>query len=106
MITQVSPKKVFESDSNPKKSSQRDQNVQNGLKFGRIKNKKIEFHFKNKVEKFKPDPDPKNSPKAPKIAQKGPAKEAPNVAELKQKDRAVFPKAKLRVYIGRSQKSF
>ena len=44
-----------------------------------------------------------------KLAPKGPkkiAKEAPNVAELKQKDRALLPKAKLSVYIGRSQKSF
>ena len=28
------------------------------------------------------------------------------MAELKQKDRAVLPKAKFSVYIGRSQKSF
>ena len=43
-----------------------------------------------------------------KIAPKGPkkiAKDAPNVAELKLKDRAVLPKAELSVYIGRSQKS-
>ena len=52
--------------------------------------------------------DPKNSPNAPKNSPKGPkkiAKDAPNVAELKLKDRAVLPKAELSVYIGRSQKS-
>ena len=79
-------------------------------KFGQIKNEKIEFHFQNKKiivynikfqKCFKPDPDPKNSPKAQKIVLKGPknCKRAPNVTELKQKDRAVLPKAKLRVYI-------
>ena len=45
--------------------------------------------------------DPKNSPKGPKKI----AKEAPNVAELKLKDRAVLPKAELSVHIGKSQKS-
>ena len=52
---------------------------------------------------------PKIAPKGPKNSPKGPqksAKEAPNVAELKQKDRTVLTKAKLSIYIGRSQKSF
>ena len=45
---------------------------------------------------------PKNSPKGPKKVQKRP-KMWPN---LKQKVRAVLPKPKLIVYIGRFQKSF
>ena len=48
------------------------------------------------------------TPKGLKVAfgaQKG-NKKATNRVELKQKDRAVPPKPKLVVYIGRSQKSF
>ena len=57
---------------------------------------------------FNPDPNPKNNDKAPKLPQspQKSAKEVPNVAELKQKDRAVLPKANLSVYIGSSKKSF
>ena len=41
----------------------------------------------------------------PKIAPNGlkSAKKVPNLAELKQKDRAVLPKPKFIVYINRSQ---
>ena len=46
-------------------------------------------------------PNPKKTPKGPKRAKK-----APNMAELKQKDRAVFPKTKMIVYIVRSKNVF
>ena len=53
-------------------------------------------------------PTTKVAPKDQKIAQKGPksAKVAQNVAKFKSKVKAVLPKPKLIVYIGRSQKSF
>ena len=58
---------------------------------------------------FDPDPTPKIAPKGQKIPQKATqksAKEVPNVAELKQKDRAVLQKPKLIVYIGGSPRKF
>ena len=55
-----------------------------------------------------PTQTPKIAPKGPKIAPKDQkiAKEAPNVAELKTKKRAVLLKPQLIVYIDMSQKSF
>ena len=52
---------------------------------------------------------PKNSPKGPKNSPKGPkkVKKRPKMwPNLKQKVKAVLPKPKLIVYIGRSQKTF
>ena len=52
---------------------------------------------------------PKNSPKGPKNSPKGPKKvqKRPKMwPNLKQKVRAVLPKPKLIVYIGRSPKKF
>ena len=51
---------------------------------------------------------PKIAPKDQKIARKGPkkCKRGPKCGQIKQKDRAVLPKPKLIVYIGRSQKCF
>ena len=53
-------------------------------------------------------PTPKIAPKDQKIAPKGPksAKVAQNVVKFKSKVKAVLPKSKLIVYIGKSQKSF
>ena len=58
---------------------------------------------------MEPDPDskkaPKNQKKAPKVPKK--VQKRPKMwPNLKQKVRAVLPKPKLIVYIGRSQKSF
>ena len=53
---------------------------------------------------FERDPDSKNSPKGPKMAQKS-AKEAQNFAKLKTKNMDVLQKPKI-VYIGKSQKDF
>ena len=58
---------------------------------------------------FEPDPDSKKNPKGPKNSPKGPKKvqKRPKMwPNLKQKVRAVLPKPKLIVYIGRSQKRF
>ena len=54
-------------------------------------------------------PTPKIAPKGQKIALQGPKKVQKRLKmwpNLKQKVRAVLPRAKLIVYIGRSQNSF
>ena len=50
LSTQVDLKKVFESDSNPKNSPERDQKVQNGPKFGQIEHKKQDCTFKTNID--------------------------------------------------------
>ena len=53
-------------------------------------------------------PTPKIAPEDQKIALKGPksANEAQNMANSKQKDRALLPKQRFIVYISRFQKCF
>ena len=108
--------KVFEPDPNPKISPEKPQKCKNAPNLAELKQKyrvslskqKFMLYIIRLQKCFNPGPNPKNNDKAPKMPQspQKSAKEVPNVAELKQKDRAVLPKAKLSVYIGRSQKSF